>query len=156
MKSINGINISSIVNIKEVFSEDLISSLICQKCSKLSFPPCLCSNCNHSYCYNCLLLNKLLCPICKGKLVFFPEDIKSLYKELLIKCNENKCGELLRLNQLDDHYKNSIRHNYSIINFQGINTKQYEVSIFIKLKQNDIIQSYFYNEEQFDTDTNDF
>ena len=75
---------------------------------------------------------------------------------LWLKCNENKCGELLRLNQLDDHYKNSIRHNYSIINFQGINTKQYEVSIFIKLKQNDIIQSYFYNEEQFDTDTNDF
>lgn len=156
MKSINGIDTSSIINIKEVLSEELISSLLCQKCTKLSFPPCLCSKCNQSYCYNCLLLNKLICSKCKGKLLFFPDEIKTLYKELLIKCSDSKCGEILKVNQLDEHYKNSIRHNYNIINFQGINTKLYEVTIFVKLEQSDIIQSFFYNNEQFDTDTNDF
>ena len=116
MQSSKGIPLTSIININETVPEKMISSLICPKCSKISFPPCFCASCNICYCHECLLFNKLECPKCLKNLVFFPKNIKELYKTFKIKCENEKCEETFGVNKMDYHNKHCIRNNYDIIN----------------------------------------
>ena len=96
--------------------ESFIPLIECIKCKKISFPPCECKSCQKCICQNCNQNGKLICPLCGNKLLFFPNDLKQIYKDFVINCKN--CNENLYINQLIEH-KKECPGSYDIINIEG-------------------------------------
>ncbi len=117
--------------------ESYISLIECIKCKKISFPPCECKFCQKCICQNCNENEKLICPLCGNKLLFFPDDLKKIYKEFILKCKN--CDEKFYINQLIEH-KNICSCSYDIINIEGDINKPLKNVLndsFEELKHND-------------------
>jgi hypothetical protein len=114
IKLFGGFEKERIINIDNY--QSYISLIECIKCKKISFPPCECSSCKKCICQNCNEKKKLICPICEKNLLFFPDELKEIYKNFIIKCNN--CNEDLHINQLREHEK-YCTGSYDIIDIQG-------------------------------------
>ena len=135
IKNFRGFEKESISNIDKF--ESYISLIECIKCKKISFPPCECKFCQKCICQNCNENEKLICSLCGNKLLFFPDDLKQIYREFIIKCKN--CNENLYINQITEH-KKTCSCSYDIINIEGdINKpiKNLLNELFEELKNND-------------------
>ena len=135
IKNFRGFEKESISNIDKF--ESYISLIECIKCKKISFPPCECKFCQKCICQNCNENEKLICSLCGNKLLFFPDDLKQIYREFIIKCKN--CNENLYINQIIEH-KKTCSCSYDIINIEGDINKPLKNVLndsFEELKNND-------------------
>ena len=123
----SGIEEERIKNIEIIeLTKDLLK---CNICSKISDYPQYCSNCEISFCKNCLCndklkYNKAECRICNNpNLENFPKLFKTFYENLEIKCKNITCGNFFK------YFELSVHENKCLDNLNKISTiKQKDLS----------------------------
>jgi hypothetical protein len=118
-----GIEKEKIINIEKF---ELYWPLIeCIICKKISFPPYECVSCSRCICKNC----GETCPLCNKKLIYYPSNIKKIYKGFKIKDDIDNT-----LINIDKYEKNYEEKNKSLKN--SINSYQSKNKIQLKENEN--------------------
>ena len=113
-----GIEKEKIINIEKF---ELYWPLIeCIICKKISFPPYECVSCSRCICKNC----GETCPLCNKKLIYYPSNIKKIYKGFKIKDDIDNT-----LINIDKYEKNYEEKNKS---FRNIDISRQELIVSIE------------------------
>lgn len=104
-----GIEKKRIVNYEIL--ELLGDHILCSVCVNVCYKPYTCTKCETNYCTNCLI--KKECEKCDSSdLKYFPEVLQTFYKNLKIRCRNQRCEMILGYDEVETHQVNCLEESY--------------------------------------------